>query len=591
MARKFDLISELYERTCKTVVSNPQNWQSFLLSACRNYKLRFDEQILVYAQRPNATAVLEIERWNKSFGRWVNRGAKGIAVFEDANRNTQRLMHYFDISDTHEVERALPVPIWNMDESYEVDIIETLENTFGTLENKDNLAEAIISSAKNATEDNISDYLSDLIVLKEDSFLEELDEDAITVAYRQLITNSVAFMIMTRLNMDTELFFDDDDFRDVTDFNTQDTLNVLGYATSDIAEMGLAEIAKTVVSLDKRNRIIAENNKSEYNEVEIKSKRSSDYERSNIHNDRRLQSSEPDNANSGTGELEQIRTAQEEVPERASQSPVLQLPDEMQTDRTSGRSGTESLADGRNSDETDVSSGGLDRRTESTGYVDLGSQDEQSEEQSSGNRESGSDIQLEYFDRKNEDRNIDFLHRDSDIKAILLTTPHLKASKSEIVDYYETVRDRSKQTEFIKSVFNNDITELTLPDGRTMGYKTYQNVLHLWEGTYDNITKQGYYDWDVIAGYFEGMRLLKELTDTMKPLPSMEGQLNFLNETGDIKTPVFSFSQEIIDAVLTRGSGVSEGKLRIYEQFQKSLSKKENIAFLKNEYGWVVHIL
>lgn len=244
MARKFDLISELYERTCKTVVSNPQNWQSFLLSACRNYKLRFDEQILVYAQRPNATAVLEIERWNKSFGRWVNRGAKGIAVFEDANRNTQRLMHYFDISDTHEGERALPVPIWNMDESYEVDIIETLESTFGTLENKDNLAEAIICSAKNATEDNISDYLSDLIVLKEDSFLEELDEDAITVAYRQLITNSVAFMIMSRLNMDTELFFDDDDFRDVTDFNTQDTLNALGYATSDIAEMGLAEIAK-----------------------------------------------------------------------------------------------------------------------------------------------------------------------------------------------------------------------------------------------------------------------------------------------------------------------------------------------------------
>ncbi len=586
MARKFDLISELYERTCKTVVSNPQNWQSFLLSACRNYKLRFDEQILVYAQRPNATAVLEIERWNKSFGRWVNRGAKGIAVFEDANRNNQRLMHYFDILDTHEGERALPVPIWNMDENYEADIIETLESTFGTLENKDNLAEAIISSAKNATEDNISDYLSDLIVLKEDSFLEELDEDAIMVAYRQLIANSVAFMIMSRLNMDTELFFDDDDFRDVTDFNTQDTLNALGYATSDIAEMGLAEIAKTVVSLDKRNRIIAENNKSEYNEVEIKSERSSDYERSNIHNDRRLQSSEPDNAKSATGELGQIRTAQEEVFERTSQSSVLQLPDEMQTDRTSGGSGTESLADGRNSDETDVSSGGLDRRTESTGYDDLGSQNEQSEEQSSGHRESGSDIQLEYFDRKNEDRNIDFLHRDSDIKAILLTTPHLKASKSEIVDYYETVRDRSKQTEYIKSIFNNDITELTLPDGRAMGYKTYQNVLHLWEGTYDNITKQGYYDWRVIAGYFEGMRLLKELTDTMKPLPSMEGQLNFLNETGEQKTPVFSFSQEIIDAVLTRGSGVSEGKLRIYEQFQKSLSKKENVTFLKNEYGW-----
>ena len=101
MARKYDLISELYERTCKTVVSNPQNWQAFLSAACRNYKLRFDEQLLIYAQRPDATAVLEIERWNRSFGRWVNRGAKGIAVFEDADRNRQRLTHYFEIGRAH----------------------------------------------------------------------------------------------------------------------------------------------------------------------------------------------------------------------------------------------------------------------------------------------------------------------------------------------------------------------------------------------------------------------------------------------------------------------------------------------------------
>ena len=169
MARKYDLISELYDRTCKAVVSNPESWQSFLTSACRNYKLRYDEQLLVYAQRPDATAVLEIERWNSSFGRWVNRGARGIAVFEDVNRDRQRLTHYFDVSDTHESYYSRPVPIWTMKEEYEADVIETLESTFGSIENTDNLAGAILSAAYNATEDNIPDYLSDLIYSSENS--------------------------------------------------------------------------------------------------------------------------------------------------------------------------------------------------------------------------------------------------------------------------------------------------------------------------------------------------------------------------------------------------------------------------------------
>jgi hypothetical protein len=153
MARKYDLISELYNRTCKTVVSNPQNWQAFLASACRNYKLRYDEQLLVYAQRPDATAVLEIEQWNKIFGRWVNRGARGIAVFADENRSRQRLTHYFDISDTHESRYSRTVPIWDMRQEYEADVIETLESTFGEIENKSSLAEAIMGAARNAAED------------------------------------------------------------------------------------------------------------------------------------------------------------------------------------------------------------------------------------------------------------------------------------------------------------------------------------------------------------------------------------------------------------------------------------------------------
>ena len=193
MARKYDLISELYNRTCKTVVSNPQNWQAFLASACRNYKLRYDEQLLVYAQRPDATAVLEIEQWNKIFGRWVNRGARGIAVFADENRSRQRLTHYFDISDTHESRYSRTVPIWDMRQEYEADVIETLESTFGEIENKSSLAEAIMGAARNAAEDNIPDYLQDLYYATEGSFLEEVDNDIVASIYKNVVANSVAY--------------------------------------------------------------------------------------------------------------------------------------------------------------------------------------------------------------------------------------------------------------------------------------------------------------------------------------------------------------------------------------------------------------
>ena len=585
MARKYDLISELYNRTCKTVVSNPQNWQAFLRSACRNYKLRYDEQLLVYAQRPDATAVLEIERWNTRFGRWVNRGAKGIAVFEDANRERQRLTHYFDISDTHGSRYSRPVPLWEMKEEYEAEIIETLESTFGTLDNKINLAEAIMSASRNATEDNIPDYISDLLYSAENSFLEGLDDDMITSLYKSVVTNSVAYMMMSRLGLDTEYYFENEDFSDVTNFNTQETLNALGFASSDIAEMGLTEIAKTIAALDKENRIIADKSNNEYNEVEKETERSFEDERTDLHDGGRLQPTEFEIAGTAGSESGQIRTDEEEISERTPQGSVLQFPDERHVDDALGRSGTESNRDGGNSRETDGSERGSDRTDESDRYDVVGSQDEQFEERSSGNREEGSGIRLEYFDRSTEDRSIPFFGTDKYVNMILAATPHLKASKDEIRKFFESNRDSNAQTEYIKSIFNNDYTELIIEDERRVGYKTYENVLHIWDGSYSERKGQSYFDWGVIAKHFEAMRLLGELYDEIKPLPSMEGQLNLLSQTEE-KSSVFSFSQEIIDTVLCRGSGVSEGKMRIYEQFQKSLSHKENVDFLKNEYGW-----
>ena len=588
MAIKYKLISELYDRTCNTVVANPQSWQKYLDSACRNYKLRFDEQLLIFAQRPDATAVLEIERWNTSFGRWVNKGAKGIAVFEDANRSRQRLIHYFDISDTHESRYSRPVPIWKMKDGYTDSVIETLESSFGELERKNSLGNAIMSAAQNAVEDNLPDYLSDLVDGVENSFLEELNEDMISNIYKKVVTNSVAYMMMSRLGIDTEEYFEADDFRDVTNFNTQDTLNALGIATSDIAEMGLSEVSKTVMALDKENRTFERKNGFEYNKDENKNERSFDDERNHIHEAGRLPDSRLDITGTAGSDSRQMVADEENLSETTSQNSILQSSDEGNSDTALGGSSRESDRLGGEFSQADGSESRSNRTDESGRYDEVGRIDEQLPQLRTGNREGTDNLRLEYYDRRHEDKSLPFFGKDDTIREILGTTPHLKASKEEIKDFFELNADSESRTEYIKSIFNNDYTELTLKDGRTVGYKTFQNVLHLWEGSYNNRTAQSFYDWGVIAQYFEAMRLLGELSDEIKPLPSTDSQLSLIesSQAEEKKTSAFTFSQEIIDAVLTRGSGVSEGKMRIYKQFNKSLSAKENVDFLKYEYGW-----
>ena len=290
MARKFDLISELYERTCFAVTDNPVNWQSFLKTAGRNFRLRFDEQLLIYAQRPDATAVLEIERWNGTFGRWVNRGAKGIAVFEDADRSRQRLIHYFDISDTHESRYSRPVPIWKMRPEFEAEVIETLENTFGAVNDTTSIENVVKESIANAVEDNIADYISDFMSLGAGSDIEYLSADEANALYLELVRNSVSYMVMARLGLNADKVYSPDDFAGISNFNSQEVLNAVGIATSDIAEMALLPVSRTISTLSKENRIIDEQEQSEYNK-DIKDERSLSDERNHLHDGGRLQSS------------------------------------------------------------------------------------------------------------------------------------------------------------------------------------------------------------------------------------------------------------------------------------------------------------
>lgn len=694
MARKFDLISQLYIDTSKEVLS-PDKWAAFLRTACYNYRLRFDKQLLIYAQKPEATAVLPIERWNRTFGRWVNRGAKGIAVFERHDGVSQKLVHYFDISDTHAGEYSRAVPIWTMQPEYTDDVIATLESSFGDLEDKDSLAKAIMSAADNAVEDNTPDYIRDLLLGTNDTFLEGLGEDSVTVMYKELVTNSVAYMLMTRLGIDTEMYFDDDDFRNVVNFNSDDTLNALGVATSAIAEMGLSEVSKTVLALNRQNRTFAENRQPEYTN-DRNNERSFEDGRTDLHNAGRLSASQSDASRTAEGRAGTVRSNEEEVSVSSAQNPLYQSADEGQADRTLGGNRTDSAGDGGTPAQTDGSSGGRDGEAESGRSDEVDTPDEQSPALSTGDRTSGTDLRLNpeeqaqsvepvfstadtiqlignvvdfferyphlyselnlgtdrtqafvrlsytfnhaedterlldkmkaliipesasedfervykqveqrrsilavitsdkyvsgdtnfnVFDEDGELRKHPFFGVDEVVNEILATTPHLKASLDEIRGYFEGFSDIQKRTDYIRSIFNDDFTEIILADDTRVGYKTYENGLLIWKGRYPDREGQSFHRWDAVAGHFEAMRLLGMLHSVIKPLPSQDGQLQLITESAGRNNPAFSFSQELIDAALTRGSGVSEGKLRIYEQYQKSLSKSENISFLKKEYG------
>ena len=394
MPTKFQLITELYDQTVQSVTGSYQSWTGFLRAACYNYKCPFDDQILIYAQRPDATAVLEMERWNRQFGRWVNRGAKSIAVFGDDGQNCLKL--YFDVSDTHESRFARPLPIWTMQPAFEPAVIETLEATFGNLAEKENLAEAVRSACHNAVADNITDYLQDLRDCREDSLLEELDDLNLEVFYRDALEVSVAYMLMTRLGLRADDYFIADEFAHVYEFNTPPTINALGIATSDIAEMGLREISRTVMQA-QREQLFANAEKSGYDNStghETTGHERSEHHGSDLSDAGRLSGAEFDDAQRTGSPSGQVRGAAESVPEEAPQSALHQPQDQRQADGAFGGDRADRAKDGGADRDADGESRGRDGGAEGDRSHALDGADEQSPAQRGGTGAERSDLRL-----------------------------------------------------------------------------------------------------------------------------------------------------------------------------------------------------
>ena len=394
MPTKFQLITELYDQTVQSVTGSYQSWTGFLRAACYNYKCPFDEQLLIYAQRPDATAVLEMERWNRQFGRWVNRGAKSIAVFGDDGQNCLKL--YFDVSDTHASRFARPLPIWTMHPAFEPEVIETLEATFGNLAEKENLADAVRSACHNAVADNFTDYLQDLRECREDSLLEELDDLNLEVFYRDALEVSVAYMLMTRLGLPADEYFSPDEFAHVYEFNTPTTINALGIATSDIAEMGLREISRTVMQA-QRDQFFADRTRIGYDNStghETTGHERSEHHGSDLSDAGRLSGAEFDDAQRTGSPSGQVRGTAESVPEEAPQSALHQSQDQRRFDGASGRDRADRAEDGGADRGADGESRGRDGGTESDRSPALDGPDEQSPAQRGGAGAQRPDLQL-----------------------------------------------------------------------------------------------------------------------------------------------------------------------------------------------------
>ena len=476
MAAKYQLITELYRRTGVAVAKNPQAWQGFLSSACRNYKCRFDEQLLIYAQRPDAVAVAKLETWNRQFKRWVNKDSKGIAVFDPKGRRNT-LKYYFDVSDTHEgYYGSRPVPIWQMDERYEQAVMERLSDRFGDVESTD-LASALMETAKNAVEDNLQDYFSQLKDCTKDSFLEELDDFNIEVVYRRLAANSVAFMLISRCGLDTNEFFDRDDFADIVNFNTPATINAIGVATSDIAEMALREISQSIRNVQMaekdQNRTFVQRTQAQYDKGRQQPERSEYNEQNHLQQTGGLSYSRPNITDRARASAWQVRFDAQGLSGEAQASDLSQSVDIGQAERASARGRADSTPEVGASDEAALSRAGRDRGTERESTDAVGRTDEQHPQPSGGSDTDRTDLQV--------------------------------------------------------SVAKEDEVRVNLP--------------------------------------------------------TVDEQIEMIAKAEDEKASAFAISKEDIDSVLQKGSGVADGKYRIYRQFQKGVDRQKNIEFLKNEYG------
>ena len=691
---KYQFITELYRRTSDKIARNPENWQKFLFSACHNYKCRFSEQVLIYAQRPNATAVLELENWNKKFGRWVNKNSKGIAVFDTKGRSN-KLKYYFDISDTHAKYPSRPVPIWHMEKQYENAVVETLSHSFSDI-NSTTLEDILIETAKNAVEDHVIDYVEQLKGSYSGSYLEELDDFNVEVMFKKLLSNSVAYMLLARCGVDIEAYYEAEDFADILNFNTLSTINALGTATSDITEIILREVARSIAELEHeqknpKSQAVAKETEREYDQVK-KQERTDKNDRNNLQQARGLPHTKPHITSRAISSPWQVGDHAPRVSPDAQADNLHESSDNSHPQSLSkgNRGASESTVGVAN--RTEERAGGSDRRAEGTEPDGLGRANEQHPTGGGRDRHKRANLQLvkpkperpkyqqlNLFENVEVQKTFTFSISQQIIDEVLTSGGNEQNSIYRIISYFKkdhpTVNNASfLQEEYgiggkgfiigdarISSWFNEDGIHIAHGDTVLnssnmvtvnweqvakrirelfdMGRYAPQNELdkadsielkaiadNLWylhrdrkEGTEftfleSELFKGGFPDstariakllmqpnqqektikglQDFATEYEQDSSLLrfwsaeKHLKKVLVGLLDLQREPLTFSAQEKASTTMPSFiTQDEVDYLLQRGSSFQEGKFRIYFHFLQNHTQKENVDFLKNEYG------
>ena len=578
MANTFEHIRKLYNNTCEDIVRSPTVWQSFLGSACYNFRLPFDEQLLIYAQRPDAKAVLSFNSWNNRFNRMVNRGAKGIAVVDDSTDNP-RLKYYFDISDTSERENSKPVPVWEYQDSFKDDVIKTLQNAYDIA--SDDIYNAVWETSKVLVEDNINDYNADLVMCKNDSFLEELSEDMCESVLRMALQNSVAYMIMARLNLDFDGYFDNESFEGVMSFNTPLTVSILGNATSSIAEMGLSEISKTVLSVI---RTFDKEQNTQYTKGEKENERSVTND-SNLHTNGQLPNTELV-ASAEKDSSQQLWQGTQEVSQGNPSGNLSLSTDTGHSQQSLERDSGASTADGRTNHNADGKSTRSDRETQANEYDDLGGNDEQYQELGEGNSLKRTDLH----------NVIDELPPFVDEEAIryMLSNPDddLVQRKPAIIKAYQTTKNDNELINYTKTLYLRRFDEYD-KFNKHFGFTLADNGLHMYEGNYKTRTKESVFSWDIVVGIIKDLIIDGKYLDTEKEEKTQLDLFSFSYDNEPVYDEIpqtslftdFGISQQIIDESLCCGFNDKNSRVQIAMHFRRDRGVEYNARMLKFLYG------
>lgn len=569
---------ELYKYTINEITQNENNWQNFLDSASWNFKYDFDDQILIYAQRPDAKACASMEEWNKKLKRWIKKGTNPIFVFSKEENGQYPFRLVFDKSDTYNYNRT-DLKLWSIKPEYEEEIIEALESNFGEISSKDSLQQAITLASYNMVVDNIQDYMSSIENHKKGTMLENMTEDELRIAITTTAWASVSYMMMSRCGINPKEHIDMQEFVYISNFNSYEIVTALGSAVSDIAEMGLREIARTVNILQKnekkKNRIIEKIDKEIY--ANEKGKGGVDYDENRVHGERGLQNPEYNNEDGGDSNRE-IRESEIQILEGTPESRIDNNEDRGQIERTSYRNTGDSHQESRTDSTRDGETGEDNRGIESTRPDEVGTTNEQLEDDSRGDSLQRDNIRLTEYRKEND---IGYVVTDEKINQILATTTYLNKYNREIIAFYNIEKDIPKRAEYIKELFNNEYTEIYVDDNR-YGYKKFENGVLFWKDAFLTRTAESFVTWEDLTYHFDSMILLNQLKDKFEPIRSESEQITLIDEQNTNITD-FEFTQEFVDRYLQEQT--TDAKYQIYEFFNESLSSKENSEFLKNLYG------